>query len=159
MTSNTPSTTLFSAGVLFSGLLLGSVALAAGSAASTASDSASSAASSTSDSVNASSAGSSKATGVAAGDYRIVDITAVAERPDVLRIRLAAVAPSSAEEPFELLIPGKTVRAAELNTGSKITVNPRPYGVELADTQTRVPFFLVLHDEWHRDLNTRVLSL
>lgn len=159
MNSTTTSRTAPFALLLCCGLLISSASLAAGSAASTASDSASSAASSTSDSVNASSAGSSKATGVAAGDYRIVDITAVAERTDVMRIRLAAVKTSAAQEPFELLLPGKAVRDAALNTGSRVTVSTRPYGIELADTQTRMPFFLVLHEQWHRDLSTKALSL
>lgn len=136
------------------------VALAGSSTASSASDSASSAASSGSESLKKSSDGSSKATtAVAAGDYRVVDVAWVAERPGSVRLRLQAVADRSAEGEFFLYLPQQTFDQNRLAAGQIVAAQPRPYGLEFAKGDTRQAFFLVLSDDWARDLSSSVVVL
>ena len=143
-------------------LLLSAFALPAMSASSTAtsaSDSASSAASSGSDSLKKSSDSSSKTTTAAAGDYEVMAVTAVAERPGTVRMRLQAVADRSVEGEYFLYVPQQTVDQGQLAAGQLVTARPRPYGLEFAKGDSGRAFFLVLNDEWTRDLPSHAVAL
>jgi hypothetical protein len=132
-------------------------ALAASSAASSASDSVSTSVGASSNSIKKSSDGSSKATGVAAGDYRVIDVAQAAGQPGMLRVRLQAVADASADGELFLTLPQQAVAAAPLVQGQVVSAHARPYGVEFARADTA--FFLVLHDAWFRDLATQAVTL
>lgn len=93
---------------------------------------------------------------VAEGDYRIVDVAAVAERPGVVRMKLQALAGRG--EIF-LYVPQGTVDRARLAQGEVVSARQRPYGVEFADGRTRQAFFLALDDEWYRELPANAVRL
>jgi hypothetical protein len=142
---------------------LGTAALPAGASsttASSASDSASSTASSTSDSLKKSSDGSSKTTtAVNAGDYEVMDVTRVAERPGTVRLRLQAVADRSAENEFFLYLPQETFEQAQLGAGQIVAARQRPYGLEFARGDSGKGFFLVMADDWARELPSHAVTL
>lgn len=133
-------------------------ALAASTAGSSASDSASSAASSASDSLKTSS-GSSKGTDVKQGEYKIIDIATAPDRPDSVRITLQALAQGDADGPLQLFVPARVFERSELAHGQVISARTRAYGVEFAKGSPRAAFFLVLHDEVYRELNSVAVSL
>jgi hypothetical protein len=133
---------------------------AASSAASSASEGASSAASSGSKSLEKSSGSSSKGDKVAAGDYRILDVAAAAERPGMLRVHLQAVADTDAgADDFYLVLPAQAFEKSQLSIGQMVTARQHAYGLEFADQRTQQAFFLVLSDEWYRELDSRAVVL
>lgn len=133
--------------------------LAASSAASSASDSITTSVGSISGSIQKSSNSSSKATGVAAGDYRIIDVATVADRPGLVRMTLTALAPRGDDDEFFLYVPQDVAEQSRLAQGGIVTARQRPYGLEFADGSTRQAFFLVLSDELHRELQARAVVL
>ncbi len=133
-------------------------AMSASSTASSASDSASSAASSGSDSLKKSSDSSSKTT-AAAGDYEVMAVTAVAQRTGTLRLTLQAVADRSAEGEYFLYVPEQTVEQSRVAAGQIVTARARPYGLEFAKSDSAHAFFLVLNDDWARDVPSHAVML
>jgi hypothetical protein len=141
--------------------LSSAAACASSTASSAASDSASSTVSSTSESLRGSSTSSSPGGRTAAGDFRIVEVAEVAERPGRARLTLEPVA-GNASAPFTLELPHATLEAAALGAGDVIAAEQRPYGVAFATAaagRARTVFFLVLDDDWHRELATRPVTL
>lgn len=137
---------------------LAGAAQAASTTSSAASDSASSTASSTSDSLKKSSDGSSRTTAaMASGDYDIVAIAPVAERPDAVRLRLQARADRSLDGEYLLELPQATAERHHLAAGQVISARQRPYGIEFAQGEPRQAFFLVIADDWARDLPSHVV--
>ncbi len=141
-------------------------AQAASSASSAASDSVTTSLGSVSNSLGRSSDSSKGGDKTAAaGDYRIVAVTAAArpdlDRADTVRLTLQAVAKTDAQADDELYLylPRATLVQAELGAGQLITATPRAYGTEFSNTVSRQAFFLVLQDEWFRDLKTTVVTL
>ncbi len=137
------------------GLVVASTALTASSTSSTASETSSAASNSLQHSSTASSGGPK----VAEGNYKIIDIAVLTERPDVVRLRLQAVNDGSADTEFFLFLPPLTFEKTQLAAGGIVTARLRPYGTEFAHAQTQKAFFLVLSDEWHRDLQTQAVTL
>lgn len=138
-----------------------SPALAASSAASSASESSAASSGSVSESLTGSSGSSSKTTQVAQGDYRVVALAEVAERPGMVRVQLQAVnaVPAGAEREFQLLLPRQAALTGRLAEGGLVTASERPYGIEFASAATEQAFFLVLADGWQRELQTRVVAI
>jgi hypothetical protein len=136
------------------------------SVASSAASTASFAASSASNSLEASSGSSSKGTTAAAGDYRIEAVTVAADRPGMVRLALQPTANDGqrepfvrdARQPFVLVLPQRTADQQGLARGDTVSVRERAYGFEFARADTRQPFFLVLADAWHRELDARPLG-
>lgn len=129
---------------------------AASSTASSASEGASSAASSGSKSLEKSSGSSSKGDKVAAGDYKILDVAAAADRPGMLRVHLQAAAGA---DDFYLVLPERAFENSQLSTGQMVTARQHAYGLEFANQQNQQAFFLVLSDEWYRELDSRAVTL
>ncbi len=128
-------------------------------------DSTSSASSAASTSVGSSSTSletsSNSSTGnkrVAQGPYTVLNMTAVAQQPDMLQLRLQGVATAdgTAAAEFTLTLPRVTAEREQLAAGHTVLAQHRPYGLAFAtlgsDGQAR-PFFLVLDDSWHRELH------
>jgi hypothetical protein len=146
---------------------LGSTALpvlASSTAASSASEGASASVGSVSTSFETSSDASSKKEKTAAGDYKLIDVADVAERPGTLRLTLqpvaaAATATAKADDHFILYVPAQVVAQNTVATGQVVSARPRAYGVEFAKADTGRAFFLVLHDEWHRELQSNAVTL
>lgn len=126
--------------------------------ASSASSAGSASSGSVSDSLKGSSNSSSPDNKVAEGEYRIDAITAVAEKPGFVRLRLQHVAQPGAE--LQLDLPEKTAALAALTVGGRVDARHRAYGIEFAKTApAREAFFLVLADDWFRELASRPVSL
>ncbi len=143
-------------------LLLGAVHLtaqAASASASSASEGSSASVGSVSTSLRKSSDGSSKATGLAQGDYRIVEVAAVAGQPDQLRLTLQAVADPGEGGRVWLDLPQQTAAQHALAAGQVVNAAYRPYGIAFAKAGTHETFFLVLEDDWYRELPSRPVTL
>ena len=133
-------------------------ALAGSSAASSVSESIGTSVGSVSGSLQNSSASSSRPTNVADGDYRVIEIAADRDRPDHWQVTLQPV-DDAAGVGFVLRLPASAAMAGALAVGRIVTARQRPYGIEFADAGTRRAFFLVLHDEWYRDLPSHPVAL
>ena len=133
--------------------------LAASSAASSASDSLATSVGSLSGSIEKSSNASSKATGVAAGDYRIIDVAAAPDRPGMVRMNLQPFGDAARGEAFVMVVPGHAVEQAGLARGDTVSAKLRPYGIEFSGGTVKQPFFLVLLDDWYRDLDSHAVVL
>jgi len=153
-----PSKTLLAAAAVLIGAAA-TPALAGSSASSASSDSVSASIGTLSGSIKNSSESSSKTGGTAAGDYRIVDVAVLVEQPGLIRLQLQAVAGSGAEGEFTLTLPQEVFARTGLGVGGIVAAADRPYGVEFAQGQPRQPFFLVLADDWYRELQTRAVTL
>lgn len=141
------------------------VALALGLAALPAlADSTSSASSAASTSVGSASTSletsSNSSTGkkqVAQGAYTLVDMVAVADKPELMRLRLQGnAAPQTSE--FFLLVPRVLVQQAQLAAGQTVLADQRAYGMTFSAAGTG-PFFLVLDDAVHRELESRPVTI
>lgn len=120
---------------------------------------------SSSTSIEKSSNSSSTHERVAQGHYTIVEMAAVAEQHDLLHLRLQPVAATTGLESstdstreFVLLLPRPAAERAQLTTGQTLSTEHRPYGLALATLNAAgeaSPFFLVLDDDWYRELESR----
>lgn len=129
-------------------------------------DSTSSASSASSTSIGSSSASIEKSSNsssnkerVAQGQYTIVEMTAMTQQPDTVRLRLQAVADASE---FVLLLPRAATERAQLAAGQVVSAEHRPYGLAFATVDASVgntPFFLVLDDDWFRELESRPVGV
>jgi hypothetical protein len=147
------------------GLLLCTAALApaaahAESLASSASSASSASVGSLSDSVRGSSDSSKNtAAQVDDGDYRIVEVADVPERAQVLRLKLQATTRDGEGSAFWLDLPRETYAREALAPGRLVSTRARPYGIEFAHADSRAAFFLVLADDWMRELDPRAVKL
>jgi hypothetical protein len=140
---------LFSAGVALA------MQVQAASLGSSASSAASESVGSVSTSLNASSNSSTGA--VAQGDYDVVQVAEVAERPGQVQVTLQPRDASAGTVRLEL--PRQTWARAGIETGGRVHVDQRAYGYEFARADTRAPFYLVLADDWYRELTARPVEL
>lgn len=135
-------------------------------------DSTSSASSASSTSIGSSSASIGKSSDssnssskdkVAQGQYTVVDMAELADQPNMLRVRLQPVetadATGGAMAPaFDLVLPRQAAQQGQLTVGQTISAQHRPYGLAFAAltaTGNGSPFFLVLDDDWYRELQSR----
>ncbi len=130
---------------------------AASSASSAVSDSLSTSVESLSNSLRRSSKSSSGDDKVADGDYRIVEVAALADQPAKRRLVLQPVAGDG--EGFTLDVAQELLVQTGLEAGKVISARNRPYGIEFALAPTKEVFFLALEDAWLRDLPTRPVTL
>jgi len=129
------------------------------SSASSASSAGSASLGSVSDSIGGSSKSSSGETKVAGGDYRVIEIAELADRPGMLRLKLQAAASQGEEGEVLLTLPRQALAQRSLDVGAIVSVHHRPYGLEFAHAEPREAFFLVLADDWHRELDPHPLAL
>ncbi len=141
-----------------------SPAMAASSTASSASEGVSASVGSVSTSFETSSDSSSKKDKTASGDYKVIEVAEVAERPGTLRMKLQPVATTNApnadaDNSFVLYLPAQAVAQSQVAAGQIVAARQRPYGVEFAKGDTGRAFFLVLHDAWYRELQSNAVVL
>jgi hypothetical protein len=120
----------------------------------------SSASSASSASLETSSDSSSKAGGVAEGPYRILDVAELPGQPGQpgqLRLTLQALEGAGGRVAFTL--PQPAFQRAGLAAGDTVLARTRPYGTEFAHAGTREAFFLVVADDWMRELPSRPVVL
>lgn len=101
---------------------------------------------------------SSKHQDLAAGDYRVTEVAQAEGRPGMVALRMQPVADQPGAAPFTLTLPAATVDRAALAAGQVVTALARPYGFEFAKADTKQPFYLVMQDDWHRELKSRQVS-
>ena len=136
-----------------------SLATSASSAASSASSAGSASLGSSSDSIKGSSDSSRDGNQqVAEGEYRVAALAPVDGRSDMLRLKLEPHRIAGAAAGFTLDLPQRALADRPLAPGDIVSARHRPYGLEFARGETRDAFFLVLADDWHRDLQTRVVT-
>ena len=113
-----------------------------------------------SDSIHGSSNSSSGDNKVADGDYRILEVAALPDHPEMLRMRMQIQASRATDDAgmFFLDLPQRALGAQALTAGDIVSVHNRPYGLEFARARTREPFFLVLNDEWRGDLDPHAVA-
>ena len=144
-------------------LLTGAAALpclAESSIASSASDSVSRSSASISDSITGSSHSSSPDNKQVKGDYKVIDMAEVADRPGMVQLHLQPVAAAAtADDELLLLLPREAAAQGHVSKDVVITALQRPYGIEFASGQPHTAFFLALANDWAGDLNTAPLSL
>lgn len=134
-------------------------AQAASSAASSASESITTSVGSASASLQTSSGSSTKGQRLAEGDYRIVAVVAAAERPGSIRMKLQAVAGKYENSELFLTVPQAAFDNGRLGQGGTVTARKRAYGAEFANAETHQVFFLVLEDDWYRELRSNAVVL
>jgi hypothetical protein len=93
---------------------------------------------------------------VAEGEYRVAAVAEVDSKPGMLRLTLEPLQADAAG--FRLDLPGRAFGERVLAPGDVVSARHRPYGLEFARGDTREAFFLVLADDWQRDLQTHVLA-
>ena len=128
--------------------------------ASSASSAGSASLGSSSNSISDSSRGSSPDRQTADGDYRVIDVAEVAAKPGMLQLRLQATQGEAHE--FTLKLPREALGDRGITVGDLVHARNRPYGLEFARAnaaQTREAFFLVLNDDWHKELDPRAVAL
>ena len=131
----------------------------AGSFASSASSAGSASVGSISDSVKGSSNSSSGDNKVAEGDYRVIEVAESTDRPGMLQLKLQATAQPGKEGELWLTLPRQAPEQRALVAGDVVSARQRPYGVEFARADTGEAFFLVLADDWHRELDPHRVAL
>ena len=112
-----------------------------------------------SDSLQGSSNSSGGATQVSEGDYRVVEVLALEGPRDAVQLRLAAPAGGAADAELRLTLPRTVWSEAGLDRDDAVRLRIRPYGYEFANARTTTPFFLVLLDDWQRELANRPVTL
>lgn len=143
--------------------MAGLPAAAASSAASSASDSIATSMGSVSGSIERSSTSSTTTTAAIEGEYRIVEVATVAERPGTLRLKLQAMAERGSNRDagadLFLYLPQAAADQGRLAANVIVTAHLRPYGTEFTHGQTRQAFFLVLSDDWYQELRANAVVL
>lgn len=157
----TPNHLVAAWAVVLGSLLVASSAQAVSSTSSEISGSVSTSVGKSSDSIGNSSDSSSKGKrDVAEGDYRVVQVAELADKPGTYKLTLA---PADETMPsgsgFDLLLPRAALDRAAVQAGSVVNARLQPYGVAFSARADRQPFFLVVHDEWYRELNSRAVTL
>lgn len=142
-----------------------SITGAASSAGSSASSAGSASLGSVSDSLRGSSDSSTGQAQVADGDYRVIQVAELAERPGMLRLTLRGTDAAQGARPAEFMLdlPRQALATRPLAAGDVVQARQRPYGIEFAhargEAQAREPFFLVLADDWLREIEPRAVKL
>ena len=96
---------------------------------------------------------------MAAGDYQLIQVAQAVDRPGMVTMKLARLDNLATDREVEVTLPEAAFDKGVLNVGSVVAVRERAYGLELANGSTQETFFLVLADEWHRELGIKPVVL
>ena len=111
-----------------------------------------------SDSIGQSSDSSSRDRKVAEGEYKVLAVEDAAGRPDTTRLRLEPVRAEGGTE-FFLYVPKQAIAGQPLRVGDRVLAKQRDYGYEFARAENQQAFLLALRDDWHRELESRPVTL
>ncbi len=84
-------------------------------------------------------------------------MVAVADKPELIRLRLQGNAVAQTSE-FFLLVPRVVANHAQLAAGQIVQAEQRAYGMAFSAAGSS-PFFLVLDDAVHRELESRPVTI
>lgn len=143
-------------GVSVLALACSAPAWAASSAVYSASESIATSVGSVSRSVRNSSDSSSR-TVVGQGEYEVIRVAAGDD--GLLHVTLMPLPGAAAPAPFTLLLPERAAAEGRLAVGERVSARDRPYGLEFARADTRTAFFLLLQDDWMRELQNVPVTL
>jgi hypothetical protein len=125
--------------------------------------SASSAGSASLGSLSTSSNSSSPKTQVAEGDWRVVEVVALAERPGALRLHMQAAAGAATAPAFFVDLAEPSAAQQRLAVGEVLRVAHRPYGLAFlrqdAPGPAREAVILVLAADWQAEFEPRAVAL
>lgn len=134
--------------------------LAASSVGSSVSDSLTQSSGSISDSLKGSSNSSSPDNRQVKGDYKVIDMAEVADKPGFVELHLQPVAANAAAaDEIYLKLPRVAADQGHIGNGAIVTALQRPYGIEFAANQPRAAFFLALADDVARDMKMAPVTL
>ena len=74
-------------------------------------------------------------------------------------VRLELQALDAKTDSFYVYLPAAAFAKAELQRGDTVSARQRPYGLALAKAEAEQPFFLLLTDEWLRELPSHPIVL
>ena len=74
----------------------------------------------------------------------------MAEQPGKTRVMLQPMAGEG--QAFVLYLPQRAIADGAVSAGQVVRAEQRPYGVQFARADTQQAFFLMLDDDWHREL-------
>lgn len=97
---------------------------------------------------------------LAEGDYRVIRVAAAEGRPGQVQLTMrptGAADDAATDDDWMLLLPQAVAELRGLGVGQVVSARARPYGLELAHAGRA--FFLVLHDDWYRELDARPVQL
>ena len=104
---------------------------------------------------------SSSGVATAQGPYEVTAVAEVEADPKSLRLTLQAL--QDGKDELYLTLPRQVAERHLIAVGTVVEAQPREYGLAFAlrDTAdgTPRPFFLVLHDDWYRELDSRRVTL
>lgn len=95
---------------------------------------------------------------VAAGDYRLAAVERVDPQGEWVNLQMQPLDQQQAAPAFKLRLPAQTVGREALRPGDVIQVEHRPYGLQFTNAKTQAAFYLVVADDWQRDMQSRVLT-
>jgi hypothetical protein len=102
---------------------------------------------------------SSKKVVTAQGDYTVVDLAAVPDKPGMMQVALHAADSADEQRDFTLVLPRKTIDDNGLAIGQTISARPQNFGVELSGGMHARVFYLILHDSLRNELRSVPVSL
>ncbi len=134
--------------------------LAASSVGSSVSDSLTESSGSVSDSLKGSSHSSSPDNKQVKGDYKVIDMAEVTDKPGFVELHLMPVTTgANAGADIYLKLPRAAAEQGHMAAGAVVTAMQRPYGIEFAANQPRAAFFLALADDYVRDMKMAPVTL
>ncbi|MEO5688180.1 MAG: hypothetical protein ABIR54_12525 [Burkholderiaceae bacterium] len=134
--------------------------LAASSVGSSVSDSLTQSSGSVSDSITGSSHSSSPDNKQVKGEYKVIDMAELADKPGYVELHLQPVAANTAAGgEIYLRVPRAAADHGRVGNGAIVTAMQRPYGIEFATNQPRAAFFLALADDVARDMKMAPVTL
>ena len=92
--------------------------------------------------------------------HSVIDVAEVNAKPGMLQLTLQATQGEAHE--FTLKLPREALGQRAIAVGDVVHARNRPYGLEFARTnaaRAREAFFLVLADDWHKELDSRPVAL
>ena len=96
---------------------------------------------------------------VAQGHYTVIEVAELADQPNMMRVRLQPQAADTMAlaRAFDLVLPRQAVERGQLAIGQTVAAEHRPFGLAFSALTTggnASPFFLVLDDNWYRELQS-----
>ncbi|MBT0569305.1 hypothetical protein KIK84_03130 [Curvibacter sp. CHRR-16] len=101
---------------------------------------------SVSDSITSSST-TGKQVATARADYAVVEVVAVAGKPDWVQVHLQATTEEQKHLNFALLLPKKALPSQGIKQGDVIHAEPYDYGVEFSTAADQKAFYLAVFDD------------